>query len=133
MVDSGAYSAWKQPKHKRKPIDLDAYISFCIANQAYIDTIVNLDVIPGEDGRKPTFGEVEDSAKKGYSNLKKMEEHGLSPIPVFHQGEDMYWLERLLGEGYIRILVVAAIYCGIGTALIVSSWTYWKSEPVKSP
>jgi len=29
-------------------------------------------------------------------------------------------------------LVVAAIYCGIGTALIVSSWTYWKSEPVES-
>jgi len=27
-------------------------------------------------------------------------------------------------------LVVAAIYCGIGTALLVSSLTYWKSEPV---
>ena len=36
------------------------------------------------------------------------------------------WGNEYLG-GYV---VVAAIYCGIGTALIVSSWTYWKSEPV---
>jgi len=29
-------------------------------------------------------------------------------------------------EGYV---VVAAVYCGIGLALMVSSLTYWKTEP----
>ena len=95
MLDSSAYSAWKSGVE----IDLDKYISYCLANQAYLDTIVNLDVIPGEFGRKPTVDEVEASAEQGYSNMKRMEEYGLSPIPVFHQGERPYWLERLIGEG----------------------------------
>lgn len=96
MLDSSAYSAWKSGVE----INLDEYISYCLANQAYLDTIVNLDVIPGEFGRKPSVDEVEASAEQGYSNLKKMEAHGLSPIPVFHQGERWYWLKRLIGEGY---------------------------------
>jgi hypothetical protein len=96
MLDSGAYSAWRQ--HVR--IDLDEYISYCLANHDYLDTIVNLDIIPGEYGRKPTVDEVEASAEQGYSNLKRMEEHGLAPIPVFHQGERWYWLKRLIDEGY---------------------------------
>ena len=103
MLDSGAFSAWKS----RIEIDWDEYlheyISYCIENQTYLDTIVNLDVIPGEFGRKPTVTEVEASAEQGYSNLKRMEEHGLSPIPVFHQGERWCWLERLIDEDYTYI------------------------------
>lgn len=95
MLDSGAFSAW----NSGAVIDLDEYISYCLANQEYLDTIVNLDVIP----RASTVDEVEASAKQSYSNLKRMEEHGLSPIPVFHQGERWYWLERLIDEGYTYI------------------------------
>jgi len=62
-------------------------------------------VIPGKYGRKRTQKEVEDSASGSYSNLQKMKEHGLNPIPVFHQGESPKWLERMLkdGETYIGI------------------------------
>jgi hypothetical protein len=74
MLDSGAYSAWRQ----RFVIDLDEYIAFIQNNLDYLDSYVNLDVIPGEFGRKPTSVEVEESAKQGYSNLKKMENHGLA-------------------------------------------------------
>ncbi len=99
MLDSGAYSAWRQ----RFVIDLDEYIALIQNNLDCLDSYVNLDVIPGVFGRKPTSVEVEDSAKQGFSNLKKMEKHGLSPIPVFHQGERWYWLKRLIDEGYTYI------------------------------
>jgi hypothetical protein len=34
MMDSGAYSAWRQ----RKRIDLASYITYCLANQEYLDS-----------------------------------------------------------------------------------------------
>jgi hypothetical protein len=89
MVDSGAYSAFKQGVQ----IPLADYAVFLEANDPYVDTAVNLDVIPGSWGLSP-----EESAQQGWSNLKELECRGHHVIPVFHQGEDLYWLEKYRDE-----------------------------------
>ncbi len=95
MLDSGAFSAWT----RKINIDLDTYIQFCKDNQHHFDCVVNLDVIPAEFGRKPSPVEVEASAQQSWDNLLYMESHGLSPIPVYHMGERIEWLQKLIDHG----------------------------------
>lgn len=108
MCDSGAFSA----QYFGESIDLDAYIAFLKINKDLIDTYVNLDVIPGEFRKAANQAQVEASAKASYDNLQYMKRKGLSPIPVFHQGERFYWLERLLGDGepYIGLSTVKGLF-----------------------
>lgn len=101
MLDSGAYSAWFHDES----IDIDEYIKYIKKYRHLIDTYVNLDVIPGTRGQPNTTAEVEKSAQASYDNLQYMKSKGLSPIPVFHQGERFAWLLKLLddGEPYIGV------------------------------
>jgi hypothetical protein len=92
-IDSGAFTAWS----KGERIDLRNYVAFLQHYHAYLCRYVALDVIPPK-GASP--GEVEEAARRSYSNLEHMRDEGLSPIPVFHQRERLYWLERLVGEGH---------------------------------
>lgn len=100
MLDSGAYSAWKSGR----TIDLQAYADY-IKALGCADGVVNLDVIPGKYGKKPTPMEVEDSAKQSLQNYEKLKVLGIDSIPVFHQGEQWHWLEAMveLGIPYIGI------------------------------
>jgi hypothetical protein len=95
MMDSGAFSVWTQGA----TIPLDKYIEFLIEYREYIWQYVNLDVIPSYTGTGVPPDETERCAKEGWKNHAHMEKAGLSPIPVFHQGERFYWLERMIGEG----------------------------------
>ncbi len=95
ILDSGAYSAWRQ----KKPIDVHQYIEF-IKKHELIHRVVNLDQIPGEYGRVPSPHEVEESAACGYKHLKIMRKAGIDAMPVFHQGERRYWLDKMLDDGY---------------------------------
>lgn len=107
MVDSGAFSAWS----KGKVIDLEEYVAY--AHEAIRQGesqnknvyIVNLDVIPGKPGSSAGLNKnrknenkelVEKAAKQGYRNLVKMLKKGIKPIHVFHQGEDWYWLNKMV-------------------------------------
>jgi hypothetical protein len=85
MLDSGAYSVWKQGK----PIDLQDYVDFIIKYKDVWTTVVNLDVIPGKRDRIPTAGDIERSAEEGWENyyeLKKaLAPHGIDPIHVFRR------------------------------------------------
>lgn len=102
LLDSGAFSAWNAGVE----VDLDAYMKFIRDNSDYVSAYVALDVIPGAGmGHTPTPEQVEESACKSWANLMYMEGAGLSPIPVFHQGERFYWLERMVEHGceYIGI------------------------------
>lgn len=93
MLDSGAYSALKQGKQ----IALSDYVSWLRENPEY-DHCVNLDIIPGAPNSPPSIVEVEESAKASYRNLQAMKDAGLHPIPVFHAGESVRWLERLIRD-----------------------------------
>lgn len=96
MLDSGAYSCWR----RQEDLTVEEFVDFVIDNEQYVDTVVNLDVIPGEFGRVPSPVEVEESAKKGWDNLEFMLKEEIIPIPVFHQGERFYWLEKMLDRGF---------------------------------
>ena len=96
ILDSGAFSAWK----KGLEIDVDDYADFALAKMECLHKVVNLDRIPGEWGRVPSPAEVEGSAKHGMKNLKRLRKRGIDAMPVFHQGERFYWLDKMIGEGF---------------------------------
>lgn len=82
FLDSGAFSAWSQ----NKEIDIEDYISFIKENQSVIDVYANLDVIG--------------DAEKTLENQIIMEQAGLSPLPIFHYGEDIQYLVDYLEKDY---------------------------------
>lgn len=110
IIDSGAFSAW----NKDKSINIDDYIEYAHeaiekgkkANKEVI--IVNLDIIPGKVGDTTKLYKIigkdinnnkkiiNEAAKQGFLNLKKMIVNGIIPIHVFHQGESLRWLDRML-------------------------------------
>jgi len=94
MVDSGAFTAWT----KGITINIDEYIKHIEENIDIIDRemITNLDVIKwGERGSKPTAQDYEDGAREGWENYLYMKSKGYESMPVFHQGENYYWLEKM--------------------------------------
>lgn len=82
FLDSGAFSAWSQ----KKEIRIKDYIQFIKAHQKSIHTYANLDVIG--------------DSEKTFQNQLIMEKHGLTPLPVFHYGEDERYLTKYLDRGY---------------------------------
>lgn len=87
FLDSGAFSAWSQGKE----INIDEYISFIKSNEDILDVYANLDVIG--------------DAEATWKNQAYMESKGLLPLPVFHYGEDIKYLKKLLSGkyGYISL------------------------------
>lgn len=105
IVDSGAFSAW----NKSSMVNLNDYIKYCHAACKKSENkkmrFVNLDVIPGKVGgssdlikiRKPENIElISKASKEGLDNLLEMKKNGITPIHVFHQGEDWKWLDKML-------------------------------------
>lgn len=78
FLDSGAFSAMTQGG----AIDLDAYVAFIARFGHFITTYANADVI-GDPAAT-------------WDNQRRMEDAGLSPLPVFHGGASWAWLERYL-------------------------------------
>src|SRR5262249_29904658 len=95
MLDSGAFSSWT----KQQPIAVEDYIAFVREVDPYLWTYINLDCIPGARGRPGTMEDAEAAAAASFRNLKTMQAAGLKPLPVFHQGEDIKWLEQMLEDG----------------------------------
>lgn len=97
FLDSGAFSAWTQGTE----IDIDEYIQFCLDHLDIVEAIANLDVIPGRPYQRITQKDIDDSAAKGWENYEKMLAAGIPKdklVHIFHQGEDMVWLERMVEE-----------------------------------
>lgn len=84
MADSGAFSA----KTQGGRVDLKEYIDWIKRNQSLISVYSNLDII-GDAGRTA-------------ENQARMEDAGLAPMPVFHQGVNWDVLEGLI-ERYPKI------------------------------
>jgi hypothetical protein len=123
LLDSGAYSAFSQGQ----PIKVNDYISFIKRYKGLLCRYVSLDVIPGTDGQRTADpNRLEAAAKESYRNHQIMKDAGLSPIPVVHHDDRLYWLERYLadGEPYIglspikRSLLDAIRYLDAAFALI---------------
>lgn len=82
FLDSGAFSAWSQGIE----IDIYDYINFIKKHQNVIDVHANLDSIK--------------DVRRTWQNQMIMERACLSPLPVFHYGEPVKWLNRYLKRGY---------------------------------
>jgi len=96
ILDSGAFSAW----NRGGQIDIDAYCEYVKAREHLLFAYVNLDVIPGKPFQKPSPDQVELAAAEGWKNLLHMEARGLKPMPVYHQGERLSWLEKMIATGH---------------------------------
>lgn len=102
FLDSGAYSAWS----RGTAIDIDEYVAFIKANIEHIEVYASLDVIPGKPGPSgATTAEREEAAEQSWRNYLYMRSEDLDPLPVYHYGEDMKHLDRMLDYGcdYIGI------------------------------
>lgn len=95
ILDSGAFSVWTTGKS----IDIEQYAYFCSRMKEEFPLCniycVNLDVLPGQFGRRPTDTERENSASDGWANMEYLESKGLKVIPVYHQHEDLKWLDKM--------------------------------------
>lgn len=96
IIDSGAYSAWKL----NKSIDLESYCNYVEANLDWIHSYVALDVINPDDTNA--------AASASFANLKRMRKRGLNPMAVYHAGEDISWLHRMLDLGCDYIGIAAS-------------------------
>lgn len=85
FLDSGAFSAMTQGVS----INLEDYIQFIKENEHVIDVYANLDVIG--------------DAAATWKNQRIMEKTGLHPLPCFHYGDDIKWLEKYLQYDYLAL------------------------------
>lgn len=81
LIDSGAYSAWT----KGKNISLIDYMNWLTDNKKYIDKFITLDVI-GDPLLSLKFFEI-------------MKLKNFDPLPVFHYGDDEWYLRSYIAEG----------------------------------
>jgi hypothetical protein len=105
MLDSGAFSVWTRGAE----VDLAAYVDFCVRHPA-VDHFVNLDVIPGVPGTRPSRQQVRAACVASWNNYLRMTDAlpKSKVIPVFHQHDPVSWLHSYLDKG--------AAYVGISPA-----------------
>ena len=143
ILDSGAFSAWV----KGHTIPLDEYITY--AKEAEIIAadhnkklrIVNVDVIPGEPGKshhlnsintRENRAEINKAAKQGYENLLRMKDAGITPIHVFHQGEDWEWLNKMVEHtDYIGISPANDMSMDARIEWMWSAFTYMHNHDIE--
>jgi len=112
IVDSGAFTVW----NKGGVINVEDYINKLLELMDHFDVAANLDVIPGKKGmaaRDYTPAITEKAANEGWNNyirithcLEEVEIDGKGRVmPIYHQGESMDWLKKMVGHGcsYIGI------------------------------
>ena len=105
IVDSGAFTVW----NKGGNIDVFEYGKKLCSLLNYFDVAANLDVIPGKKGmaaRDITPEITEDAANRGWQNylilskiLKENDHDPMRIMPIYHQGESIDWLKKMIDHG----------------------------------
>lgn len=107
LMDSGAFTSWNQAQKKKNEgdpnwekylIDIDEYAKFIEKYKDIIFRAVNLDVIPGSTGVEPTQEQRIEAAEQGWKNYQYLKKLGHNTIHVFHQGDPIEYLDRMLNE-----------------------------------
>lgn len=95
FVDSGAYSAYT----RGMTANVQSYVDYVNARSDQITICAQMDTIPGEFGRPRTREDVLKASPKTWDNFLFMRDNIDEPdkcIPIFHQGEDFKWLQKML-------------------------------------
>ncbi|PSL19819.1 hypothetical protein [Shimia abyssi] len=106
MLDTGAFTDWG--KGQRSDVDtvIRSYTDFLERAAGLFDEIylINLDEIPGEQGRRATEAETAEAIKQSDENFAKLKsEFDVTVLPVFHQDESITRLNEVvdMADGYI--------------------------------
>ena len=102
IIDSGAFSAWNSGHE----VDRNELLVFYKAiRKAFPEAhFINLDVIPGAKGRKPTKKEADEACRLSWENFLWFKEHGVTTLPVFHEDDNWDYLNMMMKEtDYIAI------------------------------
>lgn len=95
LIDNGAFTVHRQGG----TLDIDKYIEYINENDEYCDYFIALDEIPGKWGQERTREEILHAPLQTWENYLYMIEKVNKPeklLPVFHQGDDFKWLEKIL-------------------------------------
>lgn len=105
IVDSGAFTVW----NKGGSIDIEKYCEKLVELLPNFDVAANLDIIPGKKGmpaKDITPRMTEDAASGGWANYIIITEYLKARgfdwrriMPIYHQGESMEWLKRMVDYG----------------------------------
>lgn len=99
FVDSGAFTVHKQGGE----VDVDKYIEYLNKYEPYITYYIQLDSIPGVWGKPRTYDMVLKSCEKTWNNYVYMRKYlinGKKLCPVYHMGEPVKALHRILDSKY---------------------------------
>jgi hypothetical protein len=107
IMDSGAYSAHRLGID----INLDKYGKFVIDNTPHLAASANLDYIYPQDTNI--------SAQKSLDNFKYLWDMGAKTMPIFHWGESISYLDKMLELG--------ADYIGLSASVksMAASWPWY--------
>ena len=96
IFDSGAFTVWKSGGR----VDFEKYIDRCIELNEFFEgkfIAVNLDLIPGKFGEKPSEINIEESCQKSFENYLYFKSKFKGKImPVFHQHDTYQWLDKYI-------------------------------------
>lgn len=99
FVDSGAFSVHKSGA----TVEVDPYIDYLNEHEADITYYIQLDHIPGVWGQVRTVEMTLESCDKTWDNFQYMYARLKNPkklCPVYHMGEPMWALERIIDSEY---------------------------------
>lgn len=106
-LDSGAFGVWAR---NLPPLDLREYMRYLERNHDLLEAYACMDMLPGTRNLVPTRSQCKESAETSLKNLRIMLKAGLSPIGVFHQGESIDYLGRMIDAGckYIGLSLIGS-------------------------
>ena len=102
IIDSGAFSSW----NSGLGVDRNELLEFYKGIYKHFPNahFINLDVIPGARGRKPTEKEADIACKLSYENFLWFKSKGITTLPVFHEDDNWDYLYKFMEEtDYIAI------------------------------
>jgi hypothetical protein len=117
FLDSGAYGAWTQGT----VIDEEHYKAFITHNADAIDVYAAIDVIPGQRGQIATSAERDRAADLSWEGYLRLRSEGFDPLPVYHYGEHVRHLQRIVQYLDGQKGEESSPYVGIGGLVGVSS------------
>lgn len=93
IIDSGAFSAW----NSGKTIDRSELLNYYKALKLYRPDLnfINLDVIPGKRGFKPSIKEAQEACEQGWQNYMWFKANGIDVLPVFHEDDPWKYLQMM--------------------------------------
>jgi hypothetical protein len=103
MLDSGAFAAWTSGR----VINIEEYCDYIDQKKDLIQFYIALDVIPGKINVAPSEKEVSDAVEQSVKNVDYMMSRGLKPIPVFHESDPDWVLEKYVSDGHELIALGA--------------------------